>query len=296
MHNVLIVDDWICDRALYKEFLASENYNFFELDDGDQVLDLLQLQPIDVIILDWQLPRMNGLETLKALKSSSPFADIPVIVITGLDEEVVMKDSFENGSVDFIYKPVSSIELNVRMNNILRQSNKLACKTELISEISHQQEQLKSEIANKQAKLASLEVNSDQIFSNLKEIKQDLQKAHVLLKSDLLEERKDAQKILRKVNHKIEKLNDSKQNWNEIKDIYQTIESEFIHKLSDINSKLTTLDIKHCLYMKMNLENHEIATILNIAPRSVHMRAYRLRKKLNLSQDQDLRAFILNLV
>lgn len=296
-YNVLIVEDWECDRLLYKEFLTSEKFNLFELEDGDQVLDFLETTHIDVIILDWQLPRMSGLETLKALNTNAPFADIPVIVITGLDEEMVIKDSFENGSVDFIFKPVSSIELNARLNNIFRRKSELARKTELISEISQQKIELKSEISTNQAKLATLEVNNDQIFTNLKEIKQDLQKAYSLFKNGNTGKISlDIKQILRKVNRKIEGLDKSKQDWNEIKDIYESIEPKFIHKLSNINSKLTPIDIKHCIYMKMNLDNHEISSILNIEPRSVHMRSYRLRKKLRLTHEQDLRAFILNLV
>jgi len=283
MANILIVDDRSSDRALYREYLKNKDYQFFELTDGSEVLAFLTTQAIDLILLDWQMANMGGLATLRALVGDDNFSEIPVIVITGFREQKVLKESFDNGSVDFIFKPVSETELNSRVNRIILQKEKLI-----------PQKELKQKISSKQAQLAKVEVSNDELFTNLKEIKLQVKNAHKLLNSGDVSSQVKAKDILRRINLKIEKLNNSKQDWDE-KKVYETIEPDFLAKLSVINTKLTPIDLKHCMYMKMNLDNHEIANVLNIEVKSVQMRRYRLRKKLHLTEDQDLLAFLLSL-
>jgi len=62
--------------------------------------------------------------------------------------------------------------------------------------------------------------------------------------------------------------------------------------LTKRNPKLTTLDLKHCAYIKMNIDNYELARILNVEMKSLQMTRYRLKKKLSLEQEQSLREFI----
>ena len=104
--KILIIDDREYDRILYKEYLGEANYEFSELDDGEDVIERLKIFPADIMLLDWQMPRMGGMDTLRALNKNVQFKQIPVIIITGLKEDAVLEEAFDYGAIDFINKPV----------------------------------------------------------------------------------------------------------------------------------------------------------------------------------------------
>ena len=66
-------------------------------------------------------------------------------------------------------------------------------------------------------------------------------------------------------------------------------------KLMKINSKLTSLDLKHCAYIKMNIDNYDLSNILGVEMKSIQMTRYRLKKKLNLDADTSLREYVLSI-
>ena len=117
--KILTVDDRRVDRILYMELLGYEKYEFFELDDGEKVVPFLkENKDIDVILLDWQMPVIGGLEALKLVKADPDIAEIPVIIITGLEDEKVLEQAFDYGGVDFLQKPVMGVELMSRVDNV----------------------------------------------------------------------------------------------------------------------------------------------------------------------------------
>ena len=313
---VLIVDDREFDRILYKEYLGEQNYIFDELEDGIGILDKLSQKKPDLILLDWQMPRQGGLETLKILQKNKAFCDIPIIIITGLQDESVLEEAFDYGSIDFLNKPVSKIELMARVLNaiklteatqLLRTQKRelldlnqiintqkeelqkaLALKSQLLdtNEIEH-----KKSINEVKRKLLTIEMDNTKVSSHLKSFKSQLEETYALLK-----EENGESVVLRKLRHlerNVDNILREDQSWHEFKDVFQSIDSEFFNKLTLRNPKLTSLDLKHCAYIKMNLDNYEVANILNVELKSLQMTRYRLKKKLNLTQDESLREFIL---
>lgn len=117
---ILIVDDSKYDRLLYREYLGHDRFEIHEVEDGDEVLDQLKIKVPDLIMLDWDMPRVGGLEVLHMLKKDPIHNTIPIIVITGRDDDEVLSTAFDFGSVDFLNKPVKKDELNARIVNILR--------------------------------------------------------------------------------------------------------------------------------------------------------------------------------
>ncbi|MGO4905094.1 histidine kinase [Flavobacterium sp. W20_MBD1_R3] len=87
----------------------------------------------------------------------------------------------------------------------------------------------------------------------------------------------------------------NKHEWEVFENNLNQIHNEFIGTLSKKYSNLTSKDIKLCIYLKMNLSSKEIAPLMNISFRGVELHRYRLRKKLNLVQDENLSKFLLNL-
>jgi FixJ family two-component response regulator len=86
----------------------------------------------------------------------------------------------------------------------------------------------------------------------------------------------------------------NKQEWKAFETNLNQIHNEFIINLSKKYTNLTSKDIKLCVLLKMNLTSKEIAPIMNISFRGVELQRYRLRKKLGISQDENLNKFLIN--
>ena len=315
--KILIVDDRAFDRILYKEYLDDTNFVFSELDDGEGIIDQLKNEKPDLMLLDWQMPRQGGLETLKMIKKNNSFKDIPIIIITGLQDDKVLEEAFDYGSVDFLNKPVNKIELVSRVMNVLKlveaQKALLNQKRELLDLnqiIKNQKSELEKslalksqlletnavefdkEINEKNRKVVSLEVDQSKFSNHFKELKKYVSDAYAILKAENSESQ--ALKKLRSLERSLDSMDVSDNSWHDFKTAFESIESEFFTKLTKINPKLTSLDLKHCAYIRMNLDNYEVSKILNVEMKSLQMTRYRLKKKLNLNENIQLREFILS--
>ena len=104
---------------------------------------------------------------------------------------------------------------------------------------------------------------------------------------------KEYQELKNKINKSIKVNAINKKEWESFeKNILQS-NDEFVHRLTNLYPSLTSKDIKLCIYLKMNLSSKEIAPMMNISFRGVELQRYRLRKKLNLVQDENLSKFLL---
>jgi two-component system chemotaxis response regulator CheY len=106
--NVLIVDDSGSMRAVIKKIITISGFhmdNCHEAGNGREALTLLEDHWVDVIISDINMPEINGLELLDALKRNETLKEIPVIMITTEGSEERMKEAFARGAKGFIKKP-----------------------------------------------------------------------------------------------------------------------------------------------------------------------------------------------
>lgn len=315
--NILVIDDREFDRLLYKEYLGDEQYQFTELDDGESTISQLNSKSYDLILLDWQMPRVGGLETLRNVKNSN-HKEIPIIIITGLEDDKVLEQAFDYGGVDFINKPVSKVELNSRVNSVLKlfHSTKMLIKQKeelesLNAIISQQKEELQEtfkikqelaemkeqqqqiEIDDKNRKIMTMEVDTSKSINQIKNINNLISDGKKILAQD--EHGAVGISILNKLQKEVEDLFGKEDSWSDFKEIYENIDPEFFKKLTHINPKLTSLDLQHCAYIKMNLDNYEITRILNVELKSLQQTRYRLKKKLKVDEGSKLREFIVAL-
>ena len=110
MRSVLLVDDDEDDRTLFTEALTvlDKSIQCWTAVDGKHALDLLMYDLVvlpDVIFLDLNMPKMNGMELLKAIKNHRSYRNIPVIIYTTSSNPEDMKRTRELGAVDFVTKP-----------------------------------------------------------------------------------------------------------------------------------------------------------------------------------------------
>ncbi|MFC4632311.1 triple tyrosine motif-containing protein [Dokdonia ponticola] len=93
----------------------------------------------------------------------------------------------------------------------------------------------------------------------------------------------------------VDKTIENEEDWNFFEEAFNHADKDFFRKVKEIHSSLTANDLKLCVYLRLNMSSKEIAPLLNISSRSVEIKRYRLRKKLNLSRDVNLNDYFINL-
>lgn len=121
-HTVLLVEDEEPLRLVLKDLLEREGYSVIEACDGVQALDEIDRHAPDVIVLDLNLPRMDGYGVLKHIRARPGTATLPVLVLTARGDEESEVSVFENGANDFITKPFRPRALSARLRALLRKS------------------------------------------------------------------------------------------------------------------------------------------------------------------------------
>ena len=117
MPTLLLVEDALDLAQVILRDLEAEGYRVLHAADGAAALDLFAAQPPDLVILDWMLPKLSGLEVLRRLRQSSA---VPVLMLTARGEEADRVLGLEVGADDYVTKPFSMRELTARIHALLR--------------------------------------------------------------------------------------------------------------------------------------------------------------------------------
>ena len=116
--TILAVDDTIENLDVLETLL--EEYRFLDATNGPDAIELAKTQPIDLILLDIMMPKMNGFEVAKILKSDEKTQDIPIIFLTARNDEKAIEKAYTLGAADYISKPFLPKELLARVKKELR--------------------------------------------------------------------------------------------------------------------------------------------------------------------------------
>jgi signal transduction histidine kinase len=120
MSTVLIVDDNASARETVLAMLEPENYQIEQARDGFQALQMLRHTRPDLILLDVMMPGMDGFETCRRIRATPELAEVPIIMLTALDDRASLLQGIEAGADDFLTKPVDRYELTARVRTITR--------------------------------------------------------------------------------------------------------------------------------------------------------------------------------
>ena len=115
--RVLVVDDDPQIRRVLRTTLISQGYEVVDARSGDEALERVRAEKLDVVILDMNMPGMNGIETCRLIRSGS---DIAIIMLTVRDSEADKVEALDAGADDYITKPFGSPELLARIRAALR--------------------------------------------------------------------------------------------------------------------------------------------------------------------------------
>ena len=121
-YSILIVDDSLPMRSVIKKTFKAAGYGnaeFHEAADGKQAIEFMETSWIDIVLTDYNMPVMNGLEFIKTIKSKELLKDIPVVVISTEGNETKIKEFMDSGAAGYITKPFTPETIRDLITNIL---------------------------------------------------------------------------------------------------------------------------------------------------------------------------------
>ena len=124
--RVLIVDDEDVNLQLLSNILRAQGYEIATATNGRDAVHIIKKNPPDMVLLDVEMPVMDGYETLKKIRETYPANRLPVIIITIKDESEDMVHAFEMGANDFVIKPIDLAVLLARIRthlSVIRDGN-----------------------------------------------------------------------------------------------------------------------------------------------------------------------------
>jgi diguanylate cyclase (GGDEF)-like protein len=122
--KILIVDDEPDIVDVLEITLASENYETLKAFDGEQAMRIIMTKPLDLVLLDYNMPKMNGPQVCKAVKNDTLLAHLPIIMLTGKGDITDKVGGIEAGADDYIVKPFEPKELLARIRMVLRRTER----------------------------------------------------------------------------------------------------------------------------------------------------------------------------
>lgn len=272
-HSVLIVDDITSNIQIIDNYLEEDekDYQVMSAINGKMAYEIIQKRLPDLVITDWEMPEMNGLELIANLKSNPLTKKIPCIVVTGmrtLAED--LKKALGAGAVDFVRKPINKLELLARVDSVLKLSD-------AYKELEDQK--------NRELSMKTLQVSQkNQVLIQIEE------KLKKFLEGLTPETRIGGKEILKLI---VEQTNLDDE-WENFKLHFEQVHPDFFHYLQD-NYNLTQNDLKWCAYIRIGLSTKEIANLLHVDYAGARVNKTRLKKKIALTAEQDLTSFLQNI-
>ncbi|MRU13865.1 phosphate regulon transcriptional regulatory protein PhoB [Roseovarius sp. A21] len=120
--TVLLVEDEPAQREVLAYNLEAEGFRVSRAENGEEALMLVEEGAPDLIVLDWMLPNVSGIEVCRQLKTRSDTRGVPIIMLSARSEEVDRVRGLETGADDYVVKPYSVVELMARVRAQLRRT------------------------------------------------------------------------------------------------------------------------------------------------------------------------------
>ena len=269
--KILLVDDSVDNLkemvSIFKEYCPK--YDIYQTNNPASAVELAKAIKPHLIITDWEMPDVSGIQLVKKLKSEERTKEIPIIMDTGIMlSSEYLQTALEAGAIDYIRKPIDKIELIARVRSVL--------------ELDSYKKQI--------IETKNIELTENTLFLvrnnsfNIK-IKNQLTKLNTSTTNKLI-----VRKIIGKIDEKIQ--TDS---WYRFELAFSSVHNDFKVNLINKFPKLTPTEIKLCLLLKLDLSNKDIAIAMVQTDESIRVARTRLRKKLELPVATNLLSFFSNI-
>lgn len=274
--SILIADDSSDIIRLVVSELTKEkdSWRIFRASDGIEAFKVAKLEIPDIILMDWDMPAMNGIEATRKIRKHEDTSEIPVIMATGeMTSSENLQVALEAGAWDYVRKPIDFIELKARIHSAL----KLREQQEEIKRL------LKNEIDLKSRQLSTTSMLIVEKNGVIQKFHEDLEE---LKESDVQNELINS--IQKRIHHHLE-ADDS---WTTFKMHFEDVHPDFFSILKKNSEDISHKDLKLCAYLKLGLDTKEIASLLNVTPASIRTAMYRMKKKMNVAEEDSLRDYL----
>ncbi|MEZ5541696.1 MAG: response regulator [Pseudomonadota bacterium] len=123
MSTILIIDDQLTSRQILKQLVSTIEQNLVVQDFANplEALAWVSRNPVDLVLVDYKMPEMNGVEFIRKYRMSPTSAHVPVIMVTSIEDRNVRYEALGVGATDFLMKPVDHHECRARCRNLLTQ-------------------------------------------------------------------------------------------------------------------------------------------------------------------------------
>lgn len=141
--TVLVVEDEDALATLLQYNLEKEGYRVVHAGDGEEALIVAQEENPDLVILDWMLPKVSGIEVCRRLRQRTETRNTPIVMLTARGEESDRIRGLDTGADDYVVKPFSMIEFMARIRAVLRRirpglaDDRVSCGDILIDRVAH---------------------------------------------------------------------------------------------------------------------------------------------------------------
>ncbi|MCX6697000.1 MAG: response regulator [Methanoregula sp.] len=268
----MIVDDIVENLQTISRFFETSHpeYRLYQATGGKSALELTEKTSFDLILTDWDMPDLSGIEFLRAIKSNARTKKIPVIMVTGV--MLSSKDldlALSAGAHDYIRKPIDPVELSVRTHTALSLA---FCQWQEI-------EKKNIELVEKTLILIKNNEFNIQMSDKLK---------HLLeIYENNLEAKALIHEIIDEVDQKVKQ-----DSWQQFELAFQNVHTEFGKNLILQFPKLTPGEFKLCILIKLGMTIKDMASLLYQSPDSLKVTRSRLRKKLQINNDINFNNFL----
>lgn len=305
-YTILIADDEIENLQIIEEALLETDFKhrLIMVVNGKIMVEFAEKRVPDLIITDWEMPEMNGIEAIRELKKKESTKDIPIIMCTGImTSSANLETALTSGAIDYIRKPIDKIELVARVSSMLKLADSFkAVKEQNVilkqqkDEIQKQQEVIikqetdeikrllkrkKNELKNTKLRLINYNLSISKFISDIKSLSPYVNK----------EGAKKAQVII--ANYMIE---NNEKTCNEIETHFKEVHNDSYEKLERLYPGLTQNEKRVCLFLILKMDTKQVAEILHKSIRTIEGFRTNIRKKINMNNsNENLQDFLANL-
>jgi DNA-binding response OmpR family regulator/DNA-binding CsgD family transcriptional regulator len=277
--TILVADDDPGNRELVISTMQglAKGIKVLSAADGSKVMEIIDKRNVDAVLLDWEMPVLDGLETLKQIRLSEKGKFIPVIIYTGVMTSTGnLVKALEEGATDFIRKPTEPIELIARIQAALRLQSEFNSRLQLEQENASMKSQiLQNEIENLRSELSGY-------------------LAQLARKNEVLAEVRDMVLTGEKevAGDHIDKIIEGEAYWDEFFQRFNRFDKVFLDLLAQHPGDFSLSEQKFCLLLRLGMSSKDISSLLNITPAAIEKKRYRIRKKFELESTESLERHI----
>lgn len=286
MYRILVVDDDQPTLRMLFKILHADGYDVYTTSYGGEILELALKYKPSLIITDWDMPGVNGLDIIKAVRDNDATKNIPILMYTGkLTSINDLRTALDVGANDFLRKPADEIEILARVKSQIRYYESLQRVIELekrVSEVkinllSNELEESKNRLLSTKVKLLNSIRKQESILKKVEELKKVVSERNIVFIDSLLSEMKSF---------------DIEERWREYEIVFSKLNSKFLDNLGKTHPELTPNERRMCIYIRSSLSNKDIAAITLLSPDTIKKAKYRLKKKLVPYGNKELDEYI----